>query len=426
MKKIEVDITIDTVGRRGDGVGRWQGRPVFVPRTLPGEQARVRLLEDRHDGIAAQLLGVQAPSAERAAPPCPFYDRCGGCSLQHWQVDAYRRWKAERLPEMLRRAGIVVGTWLPPVFIPDHTRRRATLAAVVENGRLRLGYHRARSHDIVDIPYCLLLTPRLRALVDGVRPHLLNLLVPHKPADIFVQDSGQSLDLAITGAIGPRGAPGYAEREALAELAEACGLARLGWRQKEEETIEVIVQRQPVLKAIGALTVELPPLAFMQPSAEGEEALIAATMAPVRAAGATRIADLFAGCGTFSGPLLEFGSVHAADSGDDAMQALRRAAGPARLTVERRNLFANPLSGTELDAFDAVLFDPPRMGAKEQASQLAQSDVPLVVGVSCNPVTFIRDALLLQNGGYALESMQVVDQFTWSAHLEMIGVFRRS
>ena len=425
MNKQEVILSIDSVGRRGDGVGQWQGRPVFVPRALPGERVRVRLLEDRDKGIAGQLLEILTPSGVRTAAPCPHYERCGGCSLQHWTDDDYRTWKIERIPLLLDRAGIAVGKWKEPVFIPDRTRRRATLAAVVENRKLRLGYHRARSHEIVDIDSCLVLSPRLQALADRLRPHLTALLTGNQPADIFLQDTGEAFDAVITGAVGARKEPGLAEREAMAAMVRECGLARLGWRARERDETEIIVQMLPVAKRIGPLTVDLPPNAFMQPSAEGEAALVAASLAPLRAANIKRSADLFAGSGTFAGPLLDLGSVYAADSEGGAIAALQKAAKGSPMTVERRNLFASPLTEKELKPFDAVLFDPPRMGAKEQAACLAASQVPLVVGISCNPATFVRDAGLLQGGGYRLESVQVIDQFVWSAHLELVGIFRK-
>jgi 23S rRNA (uracil1939-C5)-methyltransferase len=175
---------------------------------------------------------------------------------------------------------------------------------------------------------------------------------------------------------------------------------------------------------MGNITVNLPPGAFMQPSAEGEAALVEAALAPIRESGARNTADLFCGAGTFAGPLLQLGPVIAAESEGGSVAALK-AAKAKGLTVQSRNLFSNPLACKELNALDAVLFDPPRMGAKEQAKALAESPVPLVVGVSCNPSTFVRDAGILKEGGYRLDSMQVIDQFVWSAHMELVGVFRR-
>ena len=288
---------------------------------------------------------------------------------------------------------------------------------------MRLGYHRARSHDIVNIPACLILSPRLQTLVDGLRPHLKNILTENKAADIFVQDTGASFDVIITGPVGKNGTIDLPVQEAMATLVNECGVARLSWRARERDHAEVMLQQAPVRKQNGPLNVELPPGAFLQPSAEGEAALIAAALAPI--ANAKRIADLFCGSGTFAGPLLAKAPVHAVEGEVTVLTPLQKAAGNSGLTTARRNLFSDPLTVVELNDFDMALFDPPRMGAKEQAAQLAKSMVPLVIGVSCNPATFARDAAILQDGGYHLESVQVIDQFIWSSHLELVGVFRR-
>ncbi len=426
MKKQDADIVIDYVGRRGDGVGAWQGKPVFVPRTLPGETVRVSLYEDRDKGVAGKLIAVSASAPDRVTPPCPHYESCGGCALQHWDIESYRVWKTARPREMLERAGLAPREWKPPVFIPHGTRRRATLAAFVQNRKIRLGYHRARSHDITDISSCLVLSPPLQALADSLRPFLARLITDSVPADVFIQDTGLARDVLITGAVGARKTPGLAERELMAEMAQACKVSRLSWRARDRDEAEIILQPAPVLKQCGDLRVELPPGAFMQPSAEGEAALVSAVTAATAQAEAKNIADLFAGCGTFAGPLLAQGLVHAVESEESCVAALKKAGrGVADFQFSRRNLYSDPLTAKELAAFDAVVMDPPRMGAKEQAAELAKSKVTRVISVSCNPSTFVRDAGMLAAGGYRLDSAQVIDQFVWSSHIEMVGVFIR-
>lgn len=419
MKIQPIDIVINYIGRRGDGVGEWQGRPVFVPRALPGETVRVRLREDRDRGIAGQLEEVLEPSPDRRRAPCPYYESCGGCALQHWDQTAYRNWKADRVRGLLDKAGLVPASWKDPVFIPAGTRRRTTLAAFLQNKNLRLGYHRARSHDIIDIPACMVLTPRLEEIRNKIRPHLLHILTDSRPADVFIQDTGSAVDVMITGPVGARKTPGLAEREAIAAMVHDAGLARVSWRMKDRDEPEIVVQAGPVTKQCGPVTVHLPPGAFMQPSAEGEEALVRTVMAAVPVG--ARTADLFAGCGTFTGPLSVQGQVHAVESDLAAVNTLKKSG----LSADRRNLFSDPLTAMELKKFDAVILDPPRMGAAEQSLTLAKSEVPLTVSVSCNPSTFVRDARFLVESGYRLDSVQVIDQFVWSSHIELVGVFRK-
>jgi 23S rRNA (uracil1939-C5)-methyltransferase len=424
MGKQEAEITIEYVGRRGDGVGTWEGKPVFVPRALPGERVRVQIGAARDKGFAARLVEIVTPAPERVKPPCPHYNECGGCALQHWGAGSYGSWKEARVRELLDKAGIVVGEWKPPVFVPDRTRRRATFAALMKNKKLSMGFHGARSHDIADIPGCLVLSPRLSKTVGAMRPHLMKVLTDGKPTDIFIQDTGNAIDVMITGLVGSRREPQIKEREVMAAMAAACGISRLSWRFRERDEPEIIVQHAPVIKQSGTLSVELPPGAFLQPSAEGETALVKAVTESLSTR--LRVADLYAGCGTFSGPLLAHGKVHAVESDPDAVATLQKSVrGTSGITVERRDLSDNPLTAKELKNYDAVVFDPPRAGAEAQAREIATSGVKTVIGISCNPATFTQDARILCDGGYILQSVQVIDQFTWSAHLELAAVFRR-
>jgi len=185
-----------------------------------------------------------------------------------------------------------------------------------------------------------------------------------------------------------------------------------------------MLEAKPLFATFDTLTVALPPLAFLQPTTPGEDALAGAVMDALPARG--KFADLFAGCGTFAGRILTRGSVDAYESADAAVRALEKAKGQLPLKAVRRDLFRNPVSAREADAYDAIVFDPPRAGAHDQAKQLAESKVPRLIGVSCNPATFARDARILVDGGYGLDSITVVDQFTWSHHVELVGVFSKA
>ncbi len=221
--------------------------------------------------------------------------------------------------------------------------------------------------------------------------------------------------------------PDLGARERLAAFADAVDLARLSWRAGEGPA-EPVSQRRPCIVVFGGVPVSVPPGAFLQASAEGEAELVRRVVTAV--AGAGRVADLFAGLGTFSLPMAKAAAVRAVDGDADAVAALRAAANGAglagRVTAEARNLFRDPLTAAELARFDAAVFDPPRAGAAAQASELARSGVLTVVGVSCNPVSFARDAASLAGGGYRLDRVTPVDQFLWSEHVELVGVFSRS
>jgi 23S rRNA (uracil1939-C5)-methyltransferase len=407
----------------GDGIHRAGRERVYVDRTLPGDVVEARIQKPAGGIVRADLDRIVESSPHRVEAPCAHYDVCGGCTLQHASDDFYRAWKMESVRTALRRQNAEPTVWLDPVFLPEGKRRRATFAAFKKKNAVTLGYHRRRSHAITDISACLIADAAIMDMRRKLAAALPPILSDEKPADIFLQMVGTQFDLAITGAVGKKGRPDLVVYEAAAALAHKLGIARVGWRSKEYSEAEVLVEIHPVTARFGILDVPLPPLAFLQPTKAGEDALTAAVMAALPARGT--FADLFSGCGTFSGAMLARGPVDAFDSVEPAIRALDKAKGAHPLRAQRRDLGRQPLDTDETKRYDAVVFDPPRAGAEDQARALATSAVPRLVGLSCNPVSFARDARILIEGGYKLDSVQVVDQFAWSHHVEVVGAFSR-
>ncbi|HYD32392.1 MAG TPA: class I SAM-dependent RNA methyltransferase, partial [Azospirillaceae bacterium] len=286
-----------------------------------------------------------------------------------------------------------------------------------------LGFNERQSNKIVGLEECAVLDSAIVAVIEPLRAALAGLDLPEgETVDIAVARLGTGLDMLLTG-------PASLTREArerLGAFAEGIDLARLSWRPKASADSEPVAHRRAVLARFGDADVPVPPAAFLQASRAGEEALVAAA---VKAVGeAASVADLFAGCGTFTFPLAARAAVHAVEGDAAALSALTQAAHAQpgrRITTERRDLARDPLTAKELSRYQAVVFDPPRVGAGAQADALAQSSVPVAVGVSCNPATFARDARRLVDGGFRLERVVPVDQFLWSPHVELVGVFRR-
>lgn len=416
------EVTIAEIGGRGDGIARLDGRPLYVPFTLPGDRVSVRIEGVRGDGLVGQAVAMLAAGPGRVEPPCPHFGRCGGCALQHLEDGLYAGWKAAQVVQALARRGLREVPLRPLIRIPSGTRRRASLVAERAGNAVRLGFHERLSHRVVDATVCLVLTPGLAALLPPLRAALLPLLAERERAQLTLTEADRGIDLLV----GTARPPGLAAHEALAALAEATHLARLAWRGPAGPP-EPIALRRPVEMRFGGVAVDLPAGAFLQPSAAGEAALTAmvtAALAPCR-----EVADLYAGCGTFSFPLARTARVHAVEGDGAAIGALAAAAGRAglgqRVSAATRDLADNPLEPAELARFDGVVFDPPRAGARAQAEMLAASRVGRVVAVSCDPATFARDARLLVDGGYRLESVTPIDQFIWSPHLELVAVFRR-
>jgi 23S rRNA (uracil1939-C5)-methyltransferase len=403
-------LVIDRLGHRGDGVVDADPEPVFVPGALPGETVEVDAIPGHPD--RRTLLRVDTPSSERIAPICPHFGICGGCAVQHWQTERYRAWKRDLVVAALRQAGIDA-----PVadLIDAHGdgRRRAVFHARGPRDVLKVGFSAARAHQIIPIDRCPVLAKSLDGALKAAWAIAEVLLPAKKPLDIQVTATDAGLDIDVRGS-GPLTAPLTA---ALARVASVQNLARLTRHG------ELVAQQSVPTLRIGKASVALPPAAFLQATAEGEAVL--ARLALEFCAGASAVADLFSGVGPFALRLAERARVVAVDDDEAALAALKRAAsataGLKPVEIEQRDLFRRPLMMEELDGFDAVLFDPPRQGAQAQSRALAESNIPIVVAVSCNPATFARDMRVLIDGGYRLTAVTPVDQFRYSPHVEIVA-----
>ena len=418
----ELTLTISEIGAGGDGIAMHNGMRIFVPKTMAGDVVKARIEGGVKDGCHGALIAIEEASPLRQDAPCPHYNQCGGCSLQHLGEDAYRAWKIDHVKTTLERVGVKPKIWEEPVFISAKTRRRTTLAVhKLSDKKIKIGYHAPRSHDITDITECGILDPQIEALILKLKPYLLPLAPMRKSVDITVQQAG-GVDMVLTGAWRTDNDFTLQQHEAIAEMMQDLDIARLSLRKHEHAECEILLTRQPVVKPFGTLRVALPPAAFLQASDDAERILSDFMAAHI--GDDQNIADLFCGCGTFAGRMLSNQKTVTAIDGDgDAMNALSACAHP-NLTTQRRNLFKEPLTTSELEEFDAIVFDPPRAGAKAQCENMAYSDVQKIVAISCNPATFARDAkILTDEGDYTLQSVRIIDQFTWSSHCEIIALF---
>jgi 23S rRNA (uracil1939-C5)-methyltransferase len=400
----EREVTIQRLGHRGDGVAEG---PVFVPRVLPGEVVRGLVESDRMPAPK-----IVTPVPDRVAAPCPHYARCGGCALQHASDGFVAAWKQQVVAEALRAQGLTA-PFAEIAVSPPGARRRAVLAGRRLKKGVLVGFHTRASDTIVPVPDCTVLDPRLRAALPGLEAVVALAGSRSATLDLAVTATDAGVDVSVTG-----GKPADAAlTQALAEVARTHDLARLTLNG------ETVAARRPPLVSFDGLTVRPPPGAFLQATPQGEAALRAGVAAAV--GDATRIVDLFAGCGTFALPLARQAAVHAVE-GEGALLAVldrgwREAGGLHKLTTETRDLFRRPLMAEELAKAGAVVIDPPRAGAEAQTAELARARVPRIAFVSCNPVTFARDARTLVSAGYRLDRVQVVDQFRWSSHVELVA-----
>ena len=408
------ELEIERVGGHGDGVA---GGPVYVPGVLPGERVRARVAGERADEVE-----VLAVSPERVAPPCPHFGVCGGCALQHWASAPYLAWKAEQI--RLALAHERIETWiLPPFTAPPGSRRRLALHARQGRGGAEIGFKARRSWKLTPIEVCPVADPRLVAAFAPLRTLAAPLFEHPKSAPtLHVTLTATGLDIDITGVERRAGGLSGDARARVADAAGAADFARVSLNG------EILYRARAPMVRIGRAMVALPPGAFLQAVAEAEVAMAAFVREAL--AGAKAVADLYCGVGAFALRLAEDAPVAAYDVAGPAIAALRAAHGGTpglkAIAADARDLVRRPVLAAELARVEAAVIDPPRAGAAEQHRELAKSKLARVAGVSCNPATFARDARILTDAGFTLTRVLPVDQFLWSPHVELVGVFERN
>ena len=401
-------LTIERLGLRGDGVA---AGPVYATGTLPAEVVTGAQSGDRIDRPK-----IITPSLQRVRPPCPHAGACGGCALQHASDAFVADWKISVVRDQLSRAGLAA-PMRPIRTSPEKSRIRATLAGKRTNSGAIVGFHGRASTVVVETPDCRVLHPALTAC----RPFLAEIVqcgaTRRGELAFALTKTDSDVDVAVSG-----GRDGDRELfTALVAIAERGDFARISWNG------QVVAARRPVFVGMGAAIVPLPPGAFLQATRQGAAALVEAVLEATN--GAKSVVDLFSGVGTFALPMARFAQVHAVDSDLELLAALdagwRSGTGLRRVTTEARHLYRRPLEADELTRFDAAVIDPPRAGAAAQIDRLCGSKPVKIAYTSCNPVTFARDARALNDAGFGLDWVQVVDQFRWSSHIELVGAFSR-
>jgi 23S rRNA (uracil1939-C5)-methyltransferase len=411
-------LTIDRLGDRGEGQAKGPYGAIFVPYALAGETIVAEV-----DGERGHLVEILTPSPDRIPAICPYYGICGGCAVQALADEPYRAWKRGLLVEALRHADLPTDIIGDLVDAHGDGRRRATFHArplahsKMGIGGMKVGFMQARAHELVEIDVCPVLAPSMDQAIPAARALANALALQEKPLDIAVTATLSGLDIDLRGC----GALDHTTTQGLIDVAEQMDLARLS----NHGTI-IIERRQPLL-TMGETDVRPPPGVFLQATLAGEEILAGRVTEALQ--NARRIGDLFAGLGTFALRLAKSAEVHAFDFDHPALSALHRAARANTslrpVTVSKRDLFKRPLHADELKPFDALVIDPPRAGAEAQARAIAASEIPTVAYVSCYARSFARDAALLCAGGYQLERVEPIDQFRFSPHIEIAGIFRR-
>lgn len=403
-------LQIVELGARGDGIAHTEAGPIYVPFSLPGESVSAQV-----EGKRGKLLSIEEPSSLRTAPMCRHFGHCGGCTIQHLAPDAYAEWKRNKVQKALLSRGIEAEVD-PLTACSPATRRRVTFTARRSGRRVLFGFNAEQSHRTIDVDECPIAVPQIVEAFPRLRA-LADILCRESPLRFIVTATRTGLDVAVTG----KGELAAALRRDAIELVLKERFARLSVDG------DILIERERPVIFFGDALVSIPPGGFLQATAEAEEAMAHLVIGHIGAA--RNVADLFAGSGSFALRIARYSRVHAVEGDALALTALEEAARHTAfmkpVTTERRDLFHRPLTTKDLSRFDALVFDPPRAGAEAQCRQIARSAVKRIAAVSCNPGTLARDLAILVEGGYRITRVTPIDQFLWSAHVEVVALLER-
>ena len=411
-KPVRQTLIIAHLAHRGDGVALTQTGKIYVTGTLPNETIEADIVGER-----GTLVRVVDEAGDRIPAPCPSFGSCGGCSLQHISAESYKAWKFEQVADALKAHNLEADL-APLLTINEGTRRRATFAVKRQGSQLIFGFHGGRSHDIVGIERCLILVPAIEKAIENLRA-ISALITPKRgvmKVHVLATETGLDVRLDDYGDW-----PDFPIERALMDHTIKAGFARLSLGK------DVLIEAASPILSFGSAKITPPPGGFIQATQQSENILAKLVLDAVGAK--KNILDLFAGSGTFTLRLAAHARVHGVEGDAAAIGALEKAARSTAnlkpVTTEKRDLFRRPLMAKELNKFDAIVLDPPRVGAKEQIGEICKSDHDTVVYVSCSPTSFARDAQTLTKAGYALTRVTPVDQFLFSHHIELVGVFHK-
>ncbi len=421
-----IELQIDNLAIGGRGVGRADGKAVFVPYTLPAETVRCRVRREKKNYCEAELVDIITRSPERIEPPCPVFTECGGCQWQHISYDRQLSWKESLFREAISRAVAVDESLFKPIvpsLEPWHYRCRAQLKCrQTENGFVS-GFYRSGSHYVVDIESCPLLAPQLNNLFSKIKTLIAGYPLAHRipQLDLSVDDGGR-LQLIVH----------FLEQdhrtlaELLQPLADELHCAVFVQKGRKDSISQLFAGDELFIEPQDHLQLRFPPGGFTQVNLRQNRNLVADVLDAVP--DRSSVIDLYCGIGNFSVPLAEQAAqVAGVEDYAPAIHAARINA--ARAGCDSARFIADDavagLNRLWHDGCDVVVLDPPRTGAYDVVKRLVALQPARIVYVSCDPMTLARDLKVLINNGYQAVQLRPYDMFPQTSHIEGLVVMER-
>jgi 23S rRNA (uracil1939-C5)-methyltransferase len=426
-------LIVQNIGARGEGISNKftemnfieKEYNFFIPFALPTEKIIVKPYYISSEGIRANIIEVIEPSSERIEAKCKHFFKCGGCILQHWDFQHYSKWKSNKVKNPIKL--ISSKTVIKEINTsPLNSRRHAKFVAKKTKSGVIIGFNEYRSNFISEIDDCIILDKKLIELVKNLNPYLNEILKIGQIINIHVNLLDFGIDMMIEGI---ENIP-YSSLLPFTEKLIKKNIVRLTRKLKDNTNDLLFINDKTNLSNLSGTSYMLPPPgSFLQATRNGEMAILESITNGLKGLPQKlHICELFSGSGSITIPLLERGyKVDAYEINSDAINAIDIATKKQNLAnkvkVYTRNLKTNPLSSFELQLFDVIIIDPPRSGAQSQFVNIAKSQVPLVISISCNINSFIKDAKILFESNYELKWVKPIDQFLFTQHIELVGLF---
>jgi 23S rRNA (uracil1939-C5)-methyltransferase len=413
MTSVKVKVT--AFNEKACGVGVIDGKEVFVPFTLPGEEVEGEwYTSKKHHWLNLEL--VVQKSTERVDPKCVHYGSCGGCSLQHVSHEFYKNFKKDLVRNALKKQGIQCDS-LDPVIVGERQRRRIDFKATNKNGQVTMGFTIKNRWKTIDFKECWIVTPEIESVLSPLRDLLTTITEDHMVIHIFITAAANGLDMILSGFKNPLSQDHMRFVQAFAKN----HLIRLTLKIKGQSA--TVIQSEDPYVLFAGNKVSISANCFLQASAKADQ-ILADIVTEHLPKNAHKIVDLFCGRGTLTLPIAEKGHKVTGFEGDVRSIAALTDVGHPNVRALTQDLFGNPVQAEDLKQFQVIVMNPPRSGAQGQAKQVAMSRAPIVIYVSCSPESFAKEAAILCEKGYILDKVIPVDQFMWAAHTEVVGIFR--
>ena len=428
------NVCISHMGSRGEGVSRLltefnyieKEYNFFIPFSLPYETISIKPEHISSEGVRANILEIINPSHERVDPQCKHFFKCGGCILQHWDFHHYTQWKVKKIkmPISLISQETKIRTIITS---PLKSRRHAKFVAKKTKSNLLIGFNEYRSNFISEINECIILDKKLVNLLQNIKEPLNKILQIGQTINIHANVLDYGIDLLIDGIENIS----YSSLLHFNESLIKKNIIRLNRSRKDKSNDLLFVTEKVTLSNVSFSSYMLPPPgSFLQATKNGELTIIQCVLNGLEKLGNNiNVCELYSGSGSITLPLLSKGfQVSAYEISNDAIISINSAAKEQgfvnKVKAVTRNLKSNPLTFLELNKFDAIVIDPPRTGAQPQFINIAKSQVSTVISISCNINSFIKDAKILFENNYELKWVQPIDQFLFTQHIELVGLFQ--